>query len=303
MKRRSGLGVAIGGLAAVALSGAALAFSGPTNPSFETGAYVDDGGGFEQLNAGDTSLDGWTVDAGSVDWVGTYWPAQDGSMSIDMSGLEPGTLSQTLATTIGDTYTVSFYLSGNPAGPPAVKTLDVSATGGTVSSYTFDASANTLSSMIWTQETYSFLATGTSTTLSFISTTPGPFGPALDNVAVTETIPTKDDCKHGGWQTMIDGAGNHFKNQGDCVSYFATKGKNPGALPPTTAANPSAATDADSATTPAKHRNAHHDKASGGHATANHDTATPQHGAKSHDGKDKTTGKAGPGPHSHKKSK
>ncbi len=287
MKRRSGLGIAIGGLAAVALSGAALAFSGPTNASFETGTYFDNGSGFEQLNAGDTSIDGWTVDAGSVDWVGTYWPAQDGSMSIDMSGLEPGTLSQTFATTIGGTYSVSFYLSGNPAGPPAVKTLDVSATGGTVSSYSFDASGNTLTSMIWTQETYSFLATGTSTTLSFISTTPGPFGPALDDVVVTETVPTKDDCKNGGWRTMIDGAGNHFKNQGDCVSYFATKGRNPGALPPTTAANPSAATDADSVTSPAKHRNVHHDK------------ATAQHGAKRHDAKDKKTHGSGPEHGSH----
>ena len=273
MKRRSGLGIAIGGLAAVALSGAALAFSGPTNASFETGTYVDNSSGFEQLNAGDTSIDGWTVDAGSVDWVGTYWPAQDGSMSIDMSGLEPGTLSQTFATAIGDTYTVSFYLSGNPAGPPAVKTLDVSATGGTVSSYSFDASANTLSSMIWTQETYSFLATGTSTTLSFISTTAGPFGPALDNVVVTETVPTKDDCKHGGWRTMIDGAGNHFKNQGDCVSYFATKGKNPGALPAGTA--------------PVKHGNAHHDKATDKHGNVHHDKASDKHGAKAHDAKDK----------------
>ena len=172
MKRRSGLGIAIGGLAAVALSGAALAFSGPTNASFETGTYVDNSFGFEQLNAGDTSLDGWTVEAGSVDWVGTYWPAQDGSMSIDMSGLNPGTLSQTFATTIGSNYTVSFYLSGNPAGPPAVKTLDLSATGGAVSSYSFDASGNTLTNMNWTQETYAFLATGTSTKLTFVSTTP-----------------------------------------------------------------------------------------------------------------------------------
>ena len=48
MKRRSGLGIAVGGLAAVALSGAALAFSGPTNASFETGTYVDNGFGFER---------------------------------------------------------------------------------------------------------------------------------------------------------------------------------------------------------------------------------------------------------------
>jgi hypothetical protein len=32
---------------------------------------------------------------------------------------------------------------------------------------------------------------------------------------------TKDQCKNGGWQTF-----GVFKNQGDCVSYFATHGKN-----------------------------------------------------------------------------
>ena len=90
MKRRTGLGIALGGLAVIALAGATLAFSGLTNGSFETGTYVDNGSGFEQLNAGDTSLTGWTVDSGSVDWIGTYWPAQDGSMSIDMSGAYAG---------------------------------------------------------------------------------------------------------------------------------------------------------------------------------------------------------------------
>src|SRR5215471_4170055 len=34
---------------------------------------------------------------------------------------------------------------------------------------------------------------------------------------------TKDDCKNGGWQTFASRA---FKNQGDCVSWVATKGKN-----------------------------------------------------------------------------
>jgi hypothetical protein len=36
---------------------------------------------------------------------------------------------------------------------------------------------------------------------------------------------TKDQCKNGGWQTNFP-AGT-FKNQGDCVSFFATGGKNP----------------------------------------------------------------------------
>ena len=36
-------------------------------------------------------------------------------------------------------------------------------------------------------------------------------------------VPTdKDQCKQGGWQTF-----GIFKNQGDCVSFVATGGKNP----------------------------------------------------------------------------
>jgi choice-of-anchor C domain-containing protein len=280
MKRRSGLGIALGGLAAIALAGSALAFTGLTNGSFETGTYVDNGSGFQQLDAPNPSIDGWTVDAGSIDWIGTYWPAQDGSMSIDMSGADAGTLSQTFATTIGNTYTVSFQLSGNPAGPPTVKTLEVSATGGTTAIYAYDTTGNDLVTMNWRAEEYSFLATSASTTLSFVSTTAGPFGPAIDNVVMTETVPTKDDCKDGGWQTMIDNAGNSFKNQGDCVSYFATKGKNLGALPPATVTGASAATQADAATSKVKHSN-------------KQDKATAR--AERKDAKDKTKGNGGHG--------
>lgn len=46
-------------------------------------------------------------------------------------------------------------------------------------------------------------------------------------VAVVPT--TKDQCKKGGWMTLVDSAGNSFKNQGDCVSFVATGGKNKGA--------------------------------------------------------------------------
>lgn len=41
-----------------------------------------------------------------------------------------------------------------------------------------------------------------------------------------EEAKDKDQCKKGGWQTITDANGNHFKNQGDCVSYVATGGKN-----------------------------------------------------------------------------
>ena len=38
---------------------------------------------------------------------------------------------------------------------------------------------------------------------------------------------TQDQCKNGGWKTY-----GVFKNQGDCVSFVATNGKNPSALKP-----------------------------------------------------------------------
>jgi ephrin receptor-like protein len=41
-------------------------------------------------------------------------------------------------------------------------------------------------------------------------------------------VPTTiDQCKDGGWQQLADANGTPFKNQGDCVSYVATDGRNP----------------------------------------------------------------------------
>jgi hypothetical protein len=51
------------------------------------------------------------------------------------------------------------------------------------------------------------------------------FTNATGNVVVTDSRPlptSKDQCKRGGWQTY-----GFFKNQGDCVSFVATGGKNP----------------------------------------------------------------------------
>jgi parallel beta-helix repeat protein len=50
-------------------------------------------------------------------------------------------------------------------------------------------------------------------------------GPCTGGAAPT----TADQCKNGGWMTLKDDQGHSFKNQGDCVSFVATKGKNKGA--------------------------------------------------------------------------
>jgi choice-of-anchor C domain-containing protein len=238
VKRRSTVSAAIAVVASIVLSGSALAaFAGATNGSFETGS--NDPGAYEQLNAGSTVLTGWSITTGSIDWIGTYWPAAAGTKSLDMNGAAPGAISQVLATTIGKSYVVTFALSAHPAGPVAVYALTVGATGATSQPYTFDraALANTLGDMKWQAKQYSFKATSATTTLTFASgVTAGGYGPALDNVVVTEKAGAGTPggpgavCKVGGWKTAVDKAGNHFRNQGDCVSYYATKGKNLGSI-------------------------------------------------------------------------
>ena len=75
--------------------------------------------------------------------------------------------------------------------------------------------------------TFDFLsepAVGDTITVS----SPSP-GITVDQSATLVQPPqSMSDCKNGGWKDFVDGNGNPFKNQGDCVSYVATKGKNPG---------------------------------------------------------------------------
>src|SRR5947209_7911389 len=88
-----------------------------SNGSFET---PDAGTGFTTFGAG-SDMGGWTVTAGSVDLLGTGWQAADGQQSVDMSGNGPGTIAQTLSTSPGTQYTISYALAGNPQCGAAIK--------------------------------------------------------------------------------------------------------------------------------------------------------------------------------------
>ena len=65
----------------------------------------------------------------------------------------------------------------------------------------------------------------------------GEHGADIDNTLINATLftyevpqpTTAGQCKKGGWQNLADANGNTFKNQGDCVSYVATEGRNTGA--------------------------------------------------------------------------
>ena len=162
-----------------------------TNGSFENGTFVDNGLGWHTLFPGSTTITGWLVGSSanngssdSIDWVGPYWQHSDGSKSLDLSGNARGSISQSFTTVAGETYTLTFYVAGNPQCGDEIKKLRVSA-GGTSEDFEFDTKDTSLSNMGWTREYFSFTATGTTTALKFESLTSGSCGPALDNVSVT----------------------------------------------------------------------------------------------------------------------
>lgn len=168
-----------------------------TNGSFEDG--LPSIGSFVTLNSGDeTSITGWKVvgdeddGIGAIDYIGSYWLASDGSRSLDLNGFyATGGIKQAVATVPGTTYLLTFDMSGNPSGPPAVKTMRVHAAG-TYADFEFDTSGHSLGNMGWTRMSWSFVATGASTSIGFASLITGAddaWGAALDNVAVCQAVP------------------------------------------------------------------------------------------------------------------
>jgi choice-of-anchor C domain-containing protein len=140
-----------------------------------------------------SDITGWTVTNGSVDWIATYWQPDEGARSLDLGGLSNGTIvSQTVTTVPNAWYELHFALAGNPDGPPQIKTLDLLVNASVIASPTFNDGGATRAHMNWTELAYSFMATGTSTTIGFRATDPpvngypngSPWGPALDDVSL-----------------------------------------------------------------------------------------------------------------------
>jgi choice-of-anchor C domain-containing protein len=159
------------------------------NGSFESGSINP--GSFTFLSSGSTVIDGWTVGgAGGVDYIGTYWNASNGSRSVDLSGGGIGSLSQLLTgMVIGQQYTITYDLAGNPAGAPTTKHLAVSvgSMGGGLATFNTGILPSTLNNMGWITQSVTFIATASSATLTFLSQDNTSFGPALDNVTIAAT--------------------------------------------------------------------------------------------------------------------
>jgi choice-of-anchor C domain-containing protein len=156
------------------------------NGSFENGRNDFSPGtyGIITLSGGDTSsILNWTV-GGSIDYIKTRWIPADGERSLDLNGLNAGSVSQTLTTVIGQQYEVRFWMSANPENDPEVKEMRVYANN-LFQDFSFTTGGFSNQNMLWIEKTWNFIASNNSTTLTFQSLIGGRFGPALDNVSVT----------------------------------------------------------------------------------------------------------------------
>ncbi|MFO1078045.1 MAG: DUF642 domain-containing protein [Planctomycetota bacterium] len=132
-----------------------------------------------------TAFQGWLVSAGSVDQV-FEWTTAEGVYCIDLDGLSAGTIQQTVATTSGGSYDLSFLLAANPNAGGVVT---VRATAGSSSqSFTFDPTGHSSSSMGWTRVHLTFVAQSTTTTIELrsLDNPSSSNGPAIDDVILID---------------------------------------------------------------------------------------------------------------------
>jgi choice-of-anchor C domain-containing protein len=130
------------------------------------------------------------VTSGSVELNGAgFWQSADGDQSLDLDGADTGAISQTFATNLLTTYRVSYSLAGNPDDIPAVKTGKVVVNGHVAQNFSFDTTGTSRTNMGYVTKAFTFLSTGTSAKLEFVSTTtPGGYGPVIDKVSVASCL-------------------------------------------------------------------------------------------------------------------
>lgn len=158
-----------------------------SNGSFENPA-LSSSTQFTTIIAGGT-IGAWSVGAGGVDLIRNYWTPYIGSQSLDLNGNSPGSISQTIATTAGLHYTLTFALAGNPdnASDKVLNVLFGSQNAGNAT-FVYNPSQNT-TNMGWTLVTFANLvATGSSTTLTLSGVNGGAWGAAIDDVVLTQNI-------------------------------------------------------------------------------------------------------------------
>ncbi len=167
------------------------------------------------------SLGSWTVTAASVDVIpsGTY-TSPTGGLGLDMDGNSTGgAIAQTFTTVVGNTYVVRFMATTNSSGIATTKGLEMTVGGFSTDFLISTTSASTGASPEWSERTYTFVATSTSTTLQFRSlSTSGTAGAVISDIAVADvTANNGNDTLNGGDNddTIIGSGGNDIIDGGN----------------------------------------------------------------------------------------
>lgn len=142
---------------------------------------------------------GWVpVSGGDFSWH--QFPgalAVDGTRVMDLNGNNPGGIEQTFDTVAGRTYLVSFSASRHfLMGPAADLTVSALPSGGGAAlaalnvNVPVSVSTNPASTTLWAAHSFVFTATGSASTLRFVSNSAtGGTGPMVDNVQVVAQSP------------------------------------------------------------------------------------------------------------------
>jgi hypothetical protein len=142
------------------------------------------------FNKGQSFAPAWRrVTKGEIKLVSsTYWNV-NGLCSIDLDGGTAGTITHNgVATTVQAKYTVTFYLSGNGDGGPAIKTLKLSAASAS-KTFTWDTSnGNDPRHRKFAKKSWTFTAVKPASSLKFASLDPpGTYGPVIAGISVKKT--------------------------------------------------------------------------------------------------------------------
>jgi uncharacterized membrane protein len=175
--------------------------------------------GWTLTSAQGVSADGQVVVGSGVDPNGRTqgWIARLGqgmtlqvspATDIVASGIQgqlfsPSSFNYQLTSTSGS---VNYSISGIPSW------LNASFTSGTATTSPTTVSFSLINVASLSPNTYT-------ATITFTNTSSGQ-GNTTRTATLTVNPGAKDECKHGGWQNFISSPGP-FKNQGQCVSYFA----------------------------------------------------------------------------------
>ena len=168
-----------------------------TNGSFE--APVVPSGSFTNFSVGSTSIPGFTVVgpgtnvsvvSGAFSQSGVSFPAEDGIQWLDLTGDGSNStegVAQTVTTVAGDRYQLSYFIGNTTGGGifGTTSTVNVSVDGVPA----FSDTNNTVSptTLTYEQFTHDFIASTTSTTLTFLNgDPPNDNSNALDNIALID---------------------------------------------------------------------------------------------------------------------